>query len=250
MRDMADYERKLTGEDMDFERYQEHFRRNTVKKMIDMYIPEGSSILEIGCGLKPLFVDYHDEYKFTVVEPADSFYKNAECLAENYKNVVCYQGFMEDIVEEMKGCTFDFIICTALLHEVVDPKRLLRVIHSLCSQKTIVHVSTLNAFSLHRLLAKEMGLMEDVHQLSETNQILQQSAVFDMKSLKQLVSDEHFQILDAGSFFLKPFSQKQMKQCMDHEILNHDVLDALDSICSSYMKEYGSEIYLNIQRED
>lgn len=250
MRDIADYERKFTGSDMDFERYQEHYRRNAVKKMIDRYVSKGSSVLEIGCGLKPLFADYQDEYEFTVVEPADYFYKNAKLLAGNNKNIVCYQGFIEDITDEIKECTFDFIVCAGLLQEVEDPRRLLRSIYSLCSSKTIVHVNVANAFSLHRLLAKEMGLMEDVHQFSETNYILQQHAVFDMKALKQLVSSEHFQVIDAGSIFLKPFSQKQMQQCMKHEILNDDVLDALDSICSSYMKEYGSEIYLNMQREN
>ncbi|MCI9416616.1 MAG: class I SAM-dependent methyltransferase [Eubacterium sp.] len=248
MRDMEDYGEKVAAKDMEFERRQEYFRRNLVKKAIETYAPQGGSVLEIGCGLNPLFSDYQDEYQFTVVEPVNHFFKNAEHLAENYKHAVCYQGFFEDVAEKIKERSFDVIICAALLQEVEDPNRFLRAVQDLCSQSTIVHLNVPNAFSLHRLLAKEMGLLDDVHQFSERNHILQQQTVFDMESLKRLVRSENYQIIESGSIFLKPFSHKQMQQCIEHQILSMDVLEAMDRICESYMKEYGSEIYLNMRK--
>lgn len=124
---------------------------------------------------------------------------------------------------------------------------LLHDIGLLCHPETVVHVNVPNAMSLHRLLAKEMQVIQDVHQMSKSNIKLQQHNVFDMDSLKQLVECENYQIMDAGSYFLKPFTHHQMQQCMDLNILNDDILDALDSICGSYMKELGSEIYVNMR---
>lgn len=243
MRDVEEYEQTFMK--MDFERYQEKYRRRLVEKVIDTYAAEGCSILEIGCGLMPLFVDYQDEYFFTVVEPADHCYENAKALSENYNKVVCRQGFFEDAVERIKWSKFDIVICSGLLHEVENPGALLRAMKLVCDKNSIVHINVANALSFHRLLAKEMGLIESVYQLSDSNLALQQHNVFDLEQLKKLVSGEGYQIIDSGSYFLKPFTHRQMQQCMDARILNENILDGLDRLCEIYLKDFGSEIYLN-----
>ena len=58
MRNMEDYEQKYMN--LDFERYQEKYRRRLVREVIDTYAAKDCSILEIGCGLMPLFIDYQD----------------------------------------------------------------------------------------------------------------------------------------------------------------------------------------------
>lgn len=248
MRDISNYEQQYIAHP--FERIQEKYRRRLVKKVISDYAQAGNSILEIGCWLEPLFTDYNDEYKFTVVEPAAHCYENACALAEKYKKVSCYKGFFEDVADSIRGGAYDIIICSSLLHEVEKPSLLLKEIARLCGHDTVVHVNVPNAFSLHRLLAREMGLIGDVHQMSESNMVLQQHSVFDMKSLTELVMSENYEVLDSGSFLLKPFTHKQMQECTDSGFLNDDILDALDKICGSYMKEYGSEIYLNMRHID
>ena len=82
MRNIADYEQQYM--EHPFERTQEGYRRKQIKSMIDTYAKAGNAILEIGCGLSPLFADYQDEYLFTVVEPAKHCYQNACSLAESY----------------------------------------------------------------------------------------------------------------------------------------------------------------------
>lgn len=245
MRNREEYEQTFTG--MDFERYQEKYRRSLVRKVIDTYAVKDCSILEIGCGLMPLFTDYQDMYSFTVVEPIAHYYENAKVLAENYNKVECYQGFFEDVVKQIGEKRFDIIICSALLYEFEKPEELLRVMKLVCDRDSIVHINVANALSFHRLLAKEMGLIESVYQLSELNLALQQSHVFDLEQLKDLVSSEGYQVIDSGSYFLKPFTHRQMQQCMDAEILNESVLEGLDRLCDSYFKDFGSEIYLNVR---
>lgn len=48
-------------------------------------------------------------------------------------------------------------------------------------------------------------------------------------------------------YFLKPFTHRQMQQCMDEKILNVSILEGLDRLCEGYFKDYGSEIYLNVR---
>lgn len=198
--------------------------------------------------MKPLFIDYDDRYKFTVVEPSLHCYENAKTLSVQFKNVSVIRGFFEEVVDLLDSKEFDVIVCACLLHEVENPRLLLQSIARVCRKNdTVVHLSVPNAFSLHRLLAKEMGIIGDVHQLSDTNQKLQQHVVFDIDSLKNLVESEGFRVIDSGSIFLKPFAHSQMQKIIDVGIINSEVLDAFDAVCSSRLKEFGSEIYVNLK---
>lgn len=246
MRNIVDYEHYYM--EHPFERYMEKYRREIVKKAMKKYCNRDDSVLEIGCGLKPLFCDFEDQYSFTVIEPAENCYKNAKSVAESYHNVECYQGYCEDVAESLKK-KFNMIICASLLHEVEDPHLLLRSIGLMCDENTIVHINVPNARSLHRLLAKEMGLVSDIHQLSDTNKIFQQHSVFDIDMLKRLVHEEGYQVLDEGSYFIKPFTHLQMQKCMDCEILDMQILDGLDKLCELELSAFGAEIYLNIQQK-
>lgn len=245
MRNIDDYEQQYLKHP--FERYQEKYRRKLIGKVIAKYAKKGCTIVEIGCGMMPLFVDYQDEFLFTIIEPANYCYENAKALSKTYRNVICYQGFFEDIAEQEDLGTYDLVICSGLLHEVEDPNQLLRAVKKLCHPGTVVHVNVPNAFSFHRLLAKEMGIIQNVHELSDVNKSLQQHNVFDMETLKQLVRSEGYRVTDEGSYLLKPFTHQQMQQCVDHQIINDEMLTALDRLCETCFKDYGSEIYLNLQ---
>lgn len=245
VRNILDYEKQyLTSP---FERYSEKYRREVVKNTIENHAKKGGVVVEIGCGVLPLFADYKDTYSFIVIEPGNYCFENAKKLAQGSKHVQCYQGFFEDVIDEIEEEKISLIVCSGLLHEIRNPSVLLQNIRRLCGQDTIVHINVPNALSFHRILAWKMELIEDVHQFSERNRDLQQHAVFDMKTLKQLVNEENFKIIEEGSYFLKPFTHKQMQQCIDLEIINDDILNGLNGLCESHFKEYGSEIYLNIQ---
>ena len=71
---------------------------------------------------------------------------------------------------------------------------------------------------------------------------------FLLQTIRNHAAARGFAVVDAGTYFLKPFTHQQMQQCLDAGILNHDILNALDQMCTSYMKEYGSEIYLNMHK--
>lgn len=224
-----------------FEEYQVVFRRKKVLEILGKYRPK--SILEIGCGNDPLFqyIDWPIT-DYTIVEPSSSFIENAKELADTE-----YFHFINcefKATKELKDHRFEFVLCSGLLHEVEEPVSFLKEIVSICCENTIVHINVPNANSVHRLLALEMGIIKDIHEMSENNKILQQHSVFDMASLCNMVESVGLKIVDYGSLFIKPFTHRQMYQMIEQKILTEKILDGLYRL-TKYMPELGSEIWVN-----
>lgn len=245
MRDIEKYVN--TYEENNFEmNVQVKYRRNQVIKCIEDILPE--SVLEIGCGLEPVFKYISMEHitKMTIVEPGREFYMRAQQCIDDM-GLSAKVNVVPELFE--KGCEllkseYDMIICSGLLHEVEEPKKLLKCIRSVCNEQTIIHINVPNAYSIHRLWAYESGMISDIHDLSNSNHLFQQSSVFDLKSLTELVTGAGFNIMSQGAFFCKPFTHNQMQKLIETGIVTEQMLDGLDKLVK-YMPEYGSEIYIN-----
>ena len=241
MRDLIKYEENYIS--LPFEENQIIYRRKKILESIDVYRPK--TILEIGCGLDPLFNYYKSFNNFVVVEPSAIFFQSAISQASGCNKISVYQGLLEDKVELLKTYSFDFIVLSSLLHEINSCENILKAVHSICRDDTVVHINVPNARSFHRLLAYEMGIISSVFDKSETQIKMQQSHTFDIETLIKLVQDFGFSVKDSGTFFIKPFTHSQMKSLLDTGILNKNILDGLFNM-SKYIPDYGSEIFMNV----
>lgn len=243
MRDILDYTEKYN--EYSFETYQVKYRRKKVIEEIEKYKP--SSILEIGCGDNPLFLDVLG-VDFTIVEPSSYFASNAIRLSNKYKrNVKVICDFFENTIDNHNG--YDMIICSALLHEIEKPLDFLLNLFSICDTDTIIHINVPNANSMHRILALESGLISSKYDMTKRNIELQQNSVFDVKTLSGLVCNAGGTVIDSGTFFIKPFSHAQMLDLLNSEIITEKVLDGFYNI-SRYMPDLGSELYVTCKKED
>ena len=243
MRDIEDYTKNYLIDN--FEDYQVKYRKKKIKEILKKYKPQ--NLLEIGCGMVPIFMDYElNNGIYTIVEPSKYFYDNAVKLSEGYEGVHCINDFFgkNDASSEKLGCQFDFIICSSLLHEVDNLEEILTEITRCCNRNTVVHINVPNAFSMHRLLAQESEMITDIHQFSQRNQQFQQNTVFDLKTLKETVMKYGFDIIEEGSYFVKPFTHGQMYELIKKGIIDEEVLDGLYKM-ERWMPEYGSEIFVN-----
>lgn len=201
-------------------------------------------VLEIGCGLDPLFSHWRDFDEFVVVEPSKAFAEAALQKAKRARGVAVVRATLEKAGRELRAeGPFDFVIASSILHEVENPSRFLAAIRRLCSKETVVHLNVPNARSVHRLLALEMGLIESVFERSRRNRILQQSSVFDRPSLCALLHRHRFEVMRFGTYFVKPFSHAQMEALFDRRILGRRALGALGSLVK-YMPELGAEMFV------
>ena len=54
------------------------------------------------------------------------------------------------------------------------------------------------------------------------------------------------EILDSGSYWIKPFTHKQMAMMMNENIIDENILDGFEKMIK-YMPELGSEIFVNFR---
>jgi len=244
MRNIKQYEKSYL-EQYDFERFQVRFRRRKVLELLQNYCHR--QILEIGCGAEPLFEFVNDFDEFTVVEPSELFYQNALEKATLRKNIRCIHGLFEQSLSIINNQVFDYIIVSCLLHELEKPITFLKEVKKVCHSDTVVHINVPNANSFHRLLAVESGMISSIYDSSQRNMNLQQNRVYDIESLVHDISlSAQIEILEKGSYFIKPLSHNQMMKCLQYGVFTEKVLDGLYNL-SHFMPDFGSEIYINFK---
>ncbi|MDA8950963.1 class I SAM-dependent methyltransferase [Pseudomonadales bacterium] len=238
-RNLDDYESKYIDKDhYDFEKFQIEFRRRNTLTLLNKNIHE--SILDIGCGMEPLF-GYIDDYtSYAVVEPSDRFYDVAETLASGDKRISLFHDYIENIAVDVK---YDFIIVSSLLHEVEDPEFILNAIKKLCHAKSVVYINVPNAKSFHRLLALEAGIISSIYSKSDNQIKFQQTHTYNLQKLEDLVIGSGYAVIESGSYFIKPFSHSQMRMLLANNVVSTEVLEGLENMIK-YCPDLGSEIFL------
>lgn len=245
-RDLVDYQEQYANHP--FEEYQVALRKRKVKEILSRYPHQ--SLLEIGCGYESIFLDIDTYEQITVVEPANGFYQKAlkDKSQKSDKPIKVINALLEDAEEQLAQTKYDFILISGLLNEIPDASKFLKVINNISSPDTVTHINVANADSFHRLLAVEMGLIKSVYEKSENNIRFQQNTTLNLSSLKSIIQDSGFQVIEEGSFAFKPFTHKQMQEMIDHNILTDEMLDGLYKM-EKYVPDLGSEIYVNIKRK-
>lgn len=245
MRDIDKYENVVYEGENDFEVYQALYRKKRVLESLKR-VPKGSVVVEIGCGLEPIFKYYDNFNQCICIEPANKFYELALEQKRDRDNIVLIHDFFENAASQLT-MHIDCIICSSLLHEVENPYVFLTHIRKIADEDTFIHINVPNAKSFHRLLAISSGIINDIHAPSANNIMLQQHSVFDLTSLCELISKVgRVEFLEQGSYFLKPFTHTQMKKCMDEGIINRNILDGLYHIVE-YVPDLGSEIFVDFK---
>lgn len=241
MRDIDDYERRYEA-GYEFERVMVEFRRRCVLASLSRF--PHATVLEVGCGLEPLFAHLDPAVRVDVVEPGERFFAHAQTLAADRPSARLFRGTLEEVAAQLGA--YDFIVVSGLLHEVEHPAELLRVVRSLAGPETVVHINVPNADSLHVRIGLEMNVIADRFERSDLAKALQRHSTFDLESLTRLVVDAGFDVLDHGTYFLKPFTHGQMAAMLRERIIDDSVLEALNTVVR-HLPGLGAELYVNLR---
>lgn len=246
-RDISQYEQSYLG-DYGFEAVMVAYRRRKLLEQLARYLPE--TVVEIGCGLELLYQDYLDQggqvKQWVIVEPGERFATKARAAGLPRLSVI--QAFFEDAVAQIREVLPDppqLIVCSGVLHEVPDARRLLESIVHVMDERTLLHVNVPNACSFHRRLARSMGLIDDLRTMSERNRQLLQHRVYDQGSLVQDLQLAGLAVVESGGYFVKPFTHSQMERMM--AILDEAVLEGLYRL-GQEAPEWASEIYAEARK--
>lgn len=247
-RDLSKYEQDYLQQP--YERFQVRFRKRKIREILDRHAH--GRIIEIGCGLEPLFQDFLGFDHLTVLEPAGAFYQRAqELLAAQPKDVRervhLVNATLEAAAGELVSKDYDIALVSSLLHEVSAPEKFLRRVVQTAGSGALIHVNVPNARSFHRLLAFESGLIATPEQFSAANVQFQQHTVFDLPGLQALALRCGCEVVESGSYSFKPFTHRQMEDMLQAGILSEKVIEGLYTM-EKYAPGCGSEIYVNLRR--
>ncbi|MGP1717884.1 MAG: class I SAM-dependent methyltransferase [Methylophilus sp.] len=242
---IAEYEQAYT--ESNFEVVQASYRKKMLLELLDSVKPK--RVLEIGCGWDTIANHWSGFEQLTIVEPGAQFAAKARQDVAALTGASMVEAFVEEAAETLQTHSYDLILLSGLLHEVPDPALLMQSTRSLCGPDTLVHVNVPNAKSMHRLLALEMGLIESVYTQSDLQKSLNQPRIFDLDQLESLVTGIGFKVVDRGSLFMKLFTHAQMMSLVNEGKITAQMLDGLWAL-TKHFPENGSEIYVNLKRED
>jgi SAM-dependent methyltransferase len=210
-------------------------------------------IVEVGCGSELLYeraLDAGQSFaQWVIVEPSAQFADSARSAVRPTVPCMVIETYFEGAADEvLRTCVAppDLVICSGLLHEVPNPAALLAAARNVLSGGSgLLHVNVPNALSLHRRLARLMGLVADEHDLTTRNLSLQQQRVFDLPELEHTVLAAGFRPMERGGYFLKPFTHQQMSSL---SFLTPAILDGLWKLGQD-LPELASEVFVNAELE-
>jgi SAM-dependent methyltransferase len=222
-------------------------RRRLIIELLAKLRPR--TVVEIGCGSELLCrtaLPATPEIKrWVIVEPSPDFAGQARTQTAALPEVDIVEAFLENAASEARdlcGAQPELVICSALLHEVPDPAGLLDAARAVLGDGTgLLHVNVPNALSLHRRLARNMGLIERESELTERNRLLSQRAVYDVALLESTVAAAGFRPIETGGFFVKPVTHGQMESL---EFLTSQIVDGLWQL-GRELPELAAEIFVN-----
>ena len=230
-----------------FESEQVKARQRLIGEMVARLQPK--SVVELGCGDELLLKSCNSAAStvetWIVVEPADRFANRAQQLLRGDTRVTVLNAFAEDSTGKVRQAIpdgADLVIASSVLHEVPDPRQFLEAAKLMCQPRGIIHVNVPNAFSLHRRLARAMGIIDNEFAFSDRNIQLGQFRVYDSELLRSDVLLADLDVVEEGGYFMKPFTHQQMERVIS--ALGNDVLEGL-WVLGREFPSLASEIYVN-----
>jgi 2-polyprenyl-3-methyl-5-hydroxy-6-metoxy-1,4-benzoquinol methylase len=106
---------------------------------------------------------------------------------------------------------FDAIEMGFVLEHVTDPGAIVRRYAGFLNPGGAIFIAVPNARSLHRLIGRGAGLLNDIHRLSPEDLQLGHQRYFDFASLSQLILAAGLEIVRSEGILLKPFTTSQLK---------------------------------------
>lgn len=227
-------------QNLPFEGIQEHFRKLAIIGHIDA--SHVKTALEVGCGRRSIFCDYKEFENVTIVDPIQEFLNKAEedlSSSKTYLHPICSTIETAEIGEE---CFFETIIVSSLLHEVSEPRDILLSVKRYMDIDSELIVVVNNRDSIHRVLAKHLGILESLDGITETNMLMQQKlGVFSMDSLNSLLVSCGFKVEILETFMPKLLPHATLQEALDAKVISMSFLEELFRLGKQFPTQ-GSEI--------
>jgi SAM-dependent methyltransferase len=213
----ADYS-AIYDPDTDFDA---RYTMATVRRIAERVAP-GDRVLELGCATGLMTAHLADlGARVTGVDRSGAYLDRARARVGDRATFI-QAGLAEPGWEDMAGAAFDHVLLCNLVHELPDPVDVLTRAARLLGPAGLVHLSLQNPDSIHRLVAVEMGLIEDVREVSERGDRFGTLGLWGVDDLARLAREAGLGVVGWEGVMLKPLPNGMMAE------LPPEVLDGLE----------------------
>jgi len=218
---------------------QDRVIRDLIVRTIKPYLHPHMIGLQLGYGegvdtgmLVPLVTE------LDVVEANASFIREGK--KKNYPNVRFIASLFEELTLEKTGRQYDVIFAIYVLEHVKDVMVVLERARRLLLPDGILYVVVPNARALSRQLARHMGLLVDLDDLTEYDLQHGHRRVYDRCRLNRDLEQAGFITIHQGGIFLKILADFQLNQLYRAGILGPPQIEGLYRLGLEYPDLCGS----------
>ncbi len=168
-------------------------------------ISKKDSFLELGIGFGETIRLLKKHFSHLTV--IDGELELIEKSSQQHQSVSFIHSFFEDFVSKQK---FDGIGMGFIVDIVDDPVKLLNHYSNMLKRGSKIYISVGNAASLHRIIAYNAGILDDIHIMSDQNLKYGHQRFLTYDEWCALFDKTDLSMVAAYGLYLKPFSTKQL----------------------------------------
>lgn len=215
-----------------------HFTLATGRRIRRWFRP-GDRVLEFGCATG-LMTAQLAERDVTVQALERSAAYAEQARARALPGVTVHHG---DIAAWTPPGRFEQIVAANLLNELPDPQAFLARCRAHLAPGGLVHVSVNNPRSLHRIMALEMGLIDDLAAVSERGALYPSTPLMEADTVVALAAQAGLACVHREGVVVKPLTNDRLAELPD------GVIEGLDRL-ARHLPEHGALNYLIFVAED
>jgi len=204
----------------------------------------GPKVLEVGVGHADVTNWLSEEGNFEIVSIDGS-----QLVLDKALNKVSYPErvtFIHTYFEEFDSdIMFDDILITNSLEHVKDPIKIMKHMKKFLKDDGNLHISVPNAMSIHRMLGKEMGMLEHETSLNSHDVKVGHQRVYTFELLRKHVAKAGFKVVHEDGIILKTLSNLQLNTLID--TYGKELVEGLFAV-GRRLPELSAEIYFCCQK--
>jgi len=164
-----------------------------------------------------------------------------ESFSFSSKKTIFIESYFENYTTDKK---FDVILANHVLEHVDNPIKLMKnKFHEWLSDDGIAFITVPNAKSIHRLIGKQMGIIDSEYSLNNSDIKAGHKRVYDIDKLKKDIREANCEIVDIGGYNIKMVSLVQMKDW------SQELLDAIFKVSKEMPPEICANIWVKVKKK-
>jgi len=193
------------------------------------YINKGRA-LELGCE-----IGYMSELIASLVDHLDIVDGSEEFIKQTKKRNIPNTDYFCSLFEEFKPKNqYDSIFASHILEHLFDVPAVLKMVKKALAPQGCFIVAVPNARALSRQLARHMGLIDSLYELTPNDLRGGHRRVYDRVSLNRELESAGFVIIAQGGILFKFLADFQMDKLIDSGILGEEQCEGLYNLGHEY----------------